>query len=145
MQLAAQLVELVLQHAEIEVQPGHESKNSEIIAARGRLNLAAMGAKKSGLVVSYRAGPTGDRDSGIDDFQHESTPAKRFLRREGRTAAAGARGVRIDEVESLTHQRLFVVQRHAVQIEERLGIDEDAHAVELVDAVAFAGMGIELD
>ena len=67
------------------------------------------------------------------------------LRRERRTAAAGARGVRIDEVESLPHQRLFVVQRHAVQIEERLGIDEDAHAVELVDAVALAGLRVELD
>jgi hypothetical protein len=67
------------------------------------------------------------------------------LRRERRTAAAGARGVRIDEVESLPHQRLFVVQRHAVQIEKRLGIDEDPHAVELVDAVALAGPRVELD
>ena len=40
------------------------------------------------------------------------------LRRERRTAAAGPRGVRIDEVEALTHQRLFVVQRHAVEIQE---------------------------
>src|SRR5580698_7825502 len=70
---------------------------------------------------------------------------KTALRRKRRTAAAGARGVRIDEVESLTHQRLFVIKRHAVQIQERLGIDEDAHAVEVIDAVTLAGTRIELD
>src|SRR6185437_9514607 len=67
------------------------------------------------------------------------------LRREGRTAAAGARGVRIDKVEPLPHECLFVVERHAVQIDKRLGIDKDAHAIELVNAVAFARMRVELD
>ena len=55
--------------------------------------------------------------------QHE---LKRELGRERGTAAAGLRRVRIDEVEALPHQCLFVVQHHAVQIDERLGIDEDA-------------------
>src|ERR1035437_7947143 len=54
-------------------------------------------------------------------------------------------GVRIDKVKSLPHQRLLVVQSHAVQIEERLGIDEDPHTVKLVDAVALAWLRIELD
>src|ERR1039457_6790374 len=67
------------------------------------------------------------------------------LLRERRTAAAGSRGVRIDKVESLPHQRLLVIERHAVQIEKRLGIDEHTHAVELIDAVALAWPRIELD
>src|ERR1700730_7116059 len=64
--------------------------------------------------------------------------------REGRTAAAGARRVRIDEVESLPDQRFLEVQRHAVKIDERLGIDKDAHAVEFEDAIALTRMAVEL-
>src|ERR1700739_3725652 len=45
-QLATELVELVLQHAEIEVEARHESEDREIIASRRRLNLAALRAEK---------------------------------------------------------------------------------------------------
>src|ERR1035437_536148 len=72
-------------------------------------------------------------------YLHES------LRREGRTAAAGTRGVRIDEVESLPHQCFLIVERHAMQIEERLRIDKNAHTIKVIDAVAFAGPRVELD
>ena len=65
--------------------------------------------------------------------------------RERRAAAAGAGGVGIDEIEALLHQRLLVVEGHAVQVDEALGVDEEADAVELVDAVAFARAGVELD
>jgi hypothetical protein len=74
----------------------------------------------------------------IQTLRAKKPASEKCLRRERGAAAAGARRVRIDEVKPLPHQALLVVQRHAVQIEERLGIDEDAHPVELVDAVALA-------
>ena len=42
MDLAAQAVKLVLQRRQIQVQPRLQSEDRKIIAARGRLNLAAM-------------------------------------------------------------------------------------------------------
>ncbi len=51
----------------------------------------------------------------------------------------------IDEVEALAHERLLVVENHAVEVDERLGIDEDADVVEVVDTVALAGLGVEAD
>ena len=42
MQLAAEVVELVLEHAEIEIELRHETEDRKIIAARRRLNLAAV-------------------------------------------------------------------------------------------------------
>ena len=51
----------------------------------------------------------------------------------------------IDEVEALTHQRLFVIEDHAVQVDERLRIDEDANVIELIDAVALSRLRIEAD
>ena len=52
--------------------------------------------------------------------------------------------VRILEHEALAHERLLV-QRHAVQVQERLGIDEYADIAELENAVALAGLGVELN
>jgi hypothetical protein len=51
--------------------------------------------------------------------------------------------VRIDEVEALAHQGFFVIEHHAVQLEERLLIDEDADVVELVDTIAFAWLRVK--
>src|SRR5664279_1482990 len=79
------------------------------------------------------------------------------LRREARSAPAALGRVRVDEVEGLPHQRLFVVQRHAAQVEEALGVDKDAQRwlacgrrvemrlAECVDAVAFARLRVEAD
>ena len=53
--------------------------------------------------------------------------------------------MRIDEVEALAHQRLFVVEDHAVKVDKRLGVDKDAHIFEVVHTIAFARLGIETD
>src|SRR6202789_2012841 len=54
-----------------------------------------------------------------------SRKTKRLCRKARPTPAALGR-VRIDEVEPLPHQRLFKIKHHAVQVDEALGIDEDA-------------------
>ena len=51
--------------------------------------------------------------------------------------------MRVDEVEALAHQRLLVVEHHAVQVDERLGIDEDANVAELKDAIALGWAGFK--
>src|SRR5260370_26223652 len=45
--------------------------------------------------------------------------------REAGAAPAALGRVRIDEVEPLPHERLLVVEDHAVQVDEALGVDED--------------------
>src|SRR4051812_29318083 len=67
------------------------------------------------------------------------------LRGEGRPATAGFLRVRVDEVEALLHQRLFVVQHHAVQVDEALRVHEQAHTIELIHAVALTRLRIEAD
>src|SRR5450756_1106619 len=74
----------------------------------------------------------------------------KILRREGRAAAAAFGGVGVDEVEALAHEGLFEVQHHAGEIDEALGVDEDANGlrgcvVEDEGAVALAGLGVETD
>ena len=64
--------------------------------------------------------------------------ALKVLHGERRAAATGASGVGVDDVESLADQGFLVVQRDSVEVNERLGIDEDARAVEFVDAIGFA-------
>ena len=61
----------------------------------------------------------------------------------------------VDEVEALAHERFFVVEDHAGEVDEALGVDEEAdrrgvgeRGVEMrlgegVDAVALAGLGVE--
>jgi len=66
--------------------------------------------------------------------------------------------VGIDEIESLAHQCLFKVQHHPREVEEALGVDEEADGaaaggvVRRLDAfaederaVALAGLGVEAD
>src|SRR5208283_4253476 len=43
------------------------------------------------------------------------------------------------------HQGLLVIQNHAVQVNERLRIDEDANVFELKNAIAFARLRVEAD
>ncbi len=49
----------------------------------------------------------------------------------------------VNEVEALPHQRLFVVENHAVEVDKRLGVDEDANVFKVVNTVPFARLRIE--
>src|SRR4029077_6834835 len=62
---------------------------------------------------------------------------------EGAAAAAIASGVGILEDESLAHQRLFVFERRPVQIEQALGVDEEARAILLENLIPVTGLGIQ--
>src|SRR5450755_1723960 len=65
--------------------------------------------------------------------------------RERAAAAAGFGRVRIHEHEALLHQGFLIIERHSVQIDERLRVDEDAHVTVLKYAVALARLRIEAD
>jgi hypothetical protein len=69
MELAAEAVELRLKAGKVDAESWLEAEDLEVIAARGRLDLAAMGAKECGIVVSDGTGPTGDGDRGVDDVE----------------------------------------------------------------------------
>src|SRR5260370_9373021 len=66
-----------------------------------------------------------------------------LLRRKGAAAAAVARRVGILEDESLAHERLFVFERGAVQIQETFRIDEEARAEFLENLVAVSGLLVQ--
>src|ERR1700685_3931269 len=51
--------------------------------------------------------------------------------------------MRIDEVKTLSHQRLLVVENHAVQVDKRFGVDEDAHIFKVVHTIPFARLRVE--
>src|SRR5260370_35602341 len=59
--------------------------------------------------------------------------------------AARLRCLGIHEYEALLHQRFLIVQGHAVQVDERLRVDEDPHIAEQEDAVPFPRLRIETD
>src|SRR5947208_16593543 len=62
---------------------------------------------------------------------------------EGAAAAAVAGGVGIDENKSLAHERVFVIERGAVQVQKTFRVYEDAGAELLENFIAVAGLGIE--
>src|SRR5581483_6502154 len=64
---------------------------------------------------------------------------------ERRSAPTRLRGLRIHKDKSLLHQRLLIVERHAVQVDERLRVDEYADVGELKNPVAFPWLRIEPD
>src|SRR5713226_3018313 len=66
-----------------------------------------------------------------------------LLRRKRAAAAAVARRIGILEDESLAHQRLFVFERRAVQIQKTFLVDEEARAEFFEDFVAVASLGVE--
>src|SRR5882762_487337 len=66
-----------------------------------------------------------------------------LLRRKGAATAAVARRVRILKNEALAHQRLFILERRAVQIQKTFGVDEEARAELFEDFVAVAGLRIQ--
>ena len=65
-------MKLLFQRGQIEIQAGIESKNRKIIPSGRRLNLAAIRTKEGGFIVSNGAGPAGNRDRILDNFQHET-------------------------------------------------------------------------
>ena len=68
MQLAAEAMKLVLQRRQIQIQPRLQSEDRKIIAARRRLNLAAMRAEQRGLVVRDGTRPARNRNCRIDEL-----------------------------------------------------------------------------
>jgi hypothetical protein len=70
MHLAAEAMKLLLQRWKIDLKPTLQTEDPKKIASGWRLNLAAMRAKKRGIVVPYRTGPTSNRNRGIEDFEH---------------------------------------------------------------------------
>src|SRR5260370_2331244 len=66
-----------------------------------------------------------------------------LLRRKRAAAAAVAGRVRILKNESLAHQRLFVLERRAVQIQKTLRVDEEARAELFEDFVAVASLRVQ--
>src|SRR5579872_3885821 len=76
MEFAAELVELMLEHAQVEIELRHQREHRKVIASRRRLDLTAMRTKERGLVVRNRARPAFNRYCRIDDFQHWKTPAR---------------------------------------------------------------------
>ena len=51
--------------------------------------------------------------------------------------------MRIDEVKTLPHQRLLIVENHAVQVDKRFGVDEDADIFKVVHTIPFARLRVE--
>src|SRR5437867_11980569 len=73
-----------------------------------------------------------------------SAPARdRMLRRERGSAAAGRLGVRILETEAGAVEAVGEVEGHPVEEQVALAIDENAHALLLVDLVLPRGLLLE--
>src|SRR5262249_37790718 len=53
--------------------------------------------------------------------------------------------IRVREDETLLHQRFLVVERHTVQIDERLGVHKNPDIIELKDAVALTRLAVKTD
>ena len=49
----------------------------------------------------------------------------------------------INEVKALPHQRLFVVENHAVEVDKRLGIHKDADVFKVVNTIPFSRLRVE--
>src|ERR1700752_1447372 len=84
-------------------------------------------------------------DSRAVNIRGHGGPRRLQSGRERSSTTTRLRGLGIHEDESLLHQRFLIIQDHAVQINERLRVDEHAHVVELKDAIAFARLRVETD
>src|SRR5262249_31921313 len=82
-------------------------------------------------------------DGGVLRFAGKSARATRASRRKRRTAAARLSSLRIHEYETLLHQGFLIVERHAMQINERLRIHKHSNVIELKDSVTFARLSVE--
>src|SRR6185295_1770634 len=67
------------------------------------------------------------------------------LCRKGSAAAAILLGVRIIEFKTGLHQRLFIIERHAVQKNHTLGIDKNLYVFKLENLVGGSRLRIELE
>src|SRR5262245_25339036 len=67
------------------------------------------------------------------------------LRRKRRPAAAGLLGVRIFEHEARLHERLLIIERHPVQVDIALWVDEELDAVVLEHFIGRPLPGVELE
>src|SRR6266403_5990728 len=65
-----------------------------------------------------------------------------LLGRKGAAAAAVARCVGILENESLAHQRLFIFERRAVQVQKTLRVNEEARTEFLKNFIAVARLRV---
>src|SRR5579872_3071009 len=72
-----------------------------------------------------------------------SVSAVKLLRRKRSAAAAVLLGVGILEHKARLHQRFLVIERHAVEIKQALGIDDDLHAVKFEYLVGRTLFGIK--
>src|SRR5215831_4720370 len=82
------------------------------------------------------------------DDRAKGGPGRPVTRSSGRkrgSATAGLRRLRVHENEALLHQRLLVVEGHAVQINERLGIDKHPYVAELKNPITFPRLRVEAD
>src|SRR5690349_6311843 len=61
------------------------------------------------------------------------------------TAAARLLCIRVLENKALPHQRVFPVQRHAVQVNERFGVDKYTNVFKGEDSIPFARLSVEAD
>ena len=51
----------------------------------------------------------------------------------------------INEVESLPHQSLFVVEDHAMEVDKRLRVDKDTNFFEVIHTIAFSRLRVKTD
>ena len=61
----------MLQRRQIEIQMRLQAEDRKVIAARRRLNLAAVRAEQRGIVMRDGARPARNRNCGIENFQHD--------------------------------------------------------------------------
>jgi hypothetical protein len=69
-------MEFSLQRGQIKIEPRLKAEYGKEVASWRRLNLAAMRTEECGIVVPDGAGPTGNRNRGIEDFQHRFDPSR---------------------------------------------------------------------
>jgi hypothetical protein len=124
--------ESVRKESEIKNQDRHGGNVSRSNAAEHQRTVALCGfaeQMRSGSSSAWECRLQAEKPSG----------------RKRRAAAAALAGVRVYEDEPLLHEGFLVIQSHAVQIDVRLGIDEDAHIFVLEYAVALSRLSIETD
>src|SRR5947209_13481179 len=129
MQLARLRIELPLQRTRVHIQLARQFEDREVVLLSD-LDCVAQN-------LSLQNGES------VQPCHTLRERTENFLSAERRTTTARLRRVRIDEVETLLHQALLIIEHHPMQVDERLRIHEHAYALELIHAVAFARLRIE--
>jgi hypothetical protein len=68
---AAEAVELGFEGSEVDLKAALQAENLKIIAARRRLDLAAVRTEEGGVGVTDGAGPTLDGNRGFQNIEHK--------------------------------------------------------------------------